>query len=80
MCGRCCTLLLYSAENLRLRFWFLALTCGYMGIRTPGLLHAISTQDIHRSASAQATVPVRAGLAAWVPAGYCTFVLYGPSG
>jgi hypothetical protein len=77
MCRRCCTLLLYSAENLRLRFRFIAMNCGAMGIRTPDLLHAISGQDIHCSPFSQVTVPQRALLPVPVRGGCCTFLLCG---
>ena len=51
-----------------------------MGIRTPDLLHAISTQDIRQSPFPQVTVPERAPSPAQVQAGCCTSPLYPPAG
>ena len=50
---------------------------GAKGTRTPGLLHAISRQHVHRSTSVQVTVPKRAHQSGQVRTGCCTFLLDG---
>ena len=47
-----------------------------MGIRTPDLLHAIQRQHVHRSVSAQVTVPGRAWESARMRTCCGTFLLY----
>jgi hypothetical protein len=60
-------------------FRVLSVTCGAKGIRTPDLLHAISRQHVHRSTSAQVTVPGSAHPSRQVRTGCCTFLLYRPA-
>jgi hypothetical protein len=57
-------------------FRIMSLTCGAKGTRTPGLLHAISRQHVHRSTSVEVTVSGRALPSSGIQAGCCTFVLY----
>jgi hypothetical protein len=49
---------------------------GAKGTRTPGLLHAIHWQAVHRSTSVQVTVPERADQSAQIRTGCCIFPLY----
>jgi hypothetical protein len=73
--------LLYKArERWAQDFEFIYLTWGgATGIRTPDLLHAISRQHVHRSTSAQVTVPGSARPSRQVRTGCCTFLLYRPA-
>jgi hypothetical protein len=47
-----------------------------MGIRTPDLLHAIQWQHVHRSVSAQVTLPGRACESVQIRARCGTLLLY----
>ena len=47
-----------------------------MGIRTPGLLHAMQWQHVHPRLYVQVTVPERPPQSSGIQAGCCTFVLY----
>jgi hypothetical protein len=71
----CCT----CPINWGSAFRIMSLTCGAKGTRTPGLLHAISRQHVHRCLSPQVTVPQRAPASAGVRAGCCTLLLYPPT-
>jgi hypothetical protein len=78
---RAAALLYLAAVKARERwaqdFEFTCLTWGgAKGIRTPGLLHAISRQHVHRSPSVQVTVPRRTLASAQIRTGCCTFPLY----
>src|ERR1035438_6249097 len=54
------------------------LTSGAMGIRTPDLLHAIQRQPVHRSPSAQVTVPASTQQSTAIQTRCGTSLLYGP--
>src|ERR1035441_4499878 len=54
------------------------LTSGAMGIRTPDLLHAIQRQPVHRSPSAQVTVPASTQQSTGIQTRCGTSLLYGP--
>src|ERR1017187_209018 len=77
---RCGTLLLYQAPELwGSRFRIISLTCGgAMGIRTPDLLHAIQRQPVHRSPSAQVTVPASTQQSTGIQTRCGTSLLYDP--
>ena len=51
---------------------------GAMGIRTPDLLHAIQRQPVHRSPSAQVTVPASTQQSTGIQTRCGTSLLYGP--
>src|ERR1039457_95696 len=77
---RCGTLLLYQAPELwGSGFRIMSLTwSGAMGIRTPDLLHAIQRQPVHRSPSAQVTVPASTQQSTGIQTRCGTSLLYGP--
>ena len=77
---RCGTLLLYRTPELRgSGFRITAVNCsGAMGIRTPDLLHAIQRQPVHRSPSAQVTVPASTQQSTGIQTRCGTSLLYGP--
>ena len=57
----------------------MVLNCGgAMGIRTPDLLHAIQRQPVHRSPSAQVTVPASTQQSTGIQTRCGTSLLYGP--
>jgi hypothetical protein len=79
-CCRCGTLLLYQTPELwGSGFRIISFNCGgAMGIRTPDLLHAIQRQPVHRSPSAQVTVPASTQQSTGIQTRCGTSLLYDP--